>query len=114
MINVEEKGMYNNNLYNLMEQAVEESKSLWRIKNNYLSDSGQDQESRQFWDKLVYEKEKHCEELLGLIATQIQTTKEGHEYQPQDVGQQQTPEFQQGQQQTQEFQPGYQQQEQQF
>jgi len=42
-----EKGMLNNDTYNLMEQLEVESRSLWRIKNSYKNDSAMDYESKQ-------------------------------------------------------------------
>jgi len=41
--------MIDNNLYNIMAQIVVESKSLWRIKNEYMKDALEDQESQALW-----------------------------------------------------------------
>jgi len=53
-----EKGMLDNNTYNLLEQLNVENKSLWRIKNNYKSDASMDKESRQVWSVLEKDKQK--------------------------------------------------------
>ncbi len=58
--------MENNNLYNLMHQFTQESKSLWRIKHNYTDESLTDDE-KSFWQKLATEKEAHLIELKTLI-----------------------------------------------
>lgn len=49
-----------------MHQLTQESKSLWRIKNNYTNESLSDEE-RAFWTKLAAEKEAHVTELKALI-----------------------------------------------
>ena len=59
--------MYDNNIYNLMAQAVEESQSLYRIKNDYLNDSKECDECTEFWKKLIEDKEQHCDDLWNLI-----------------------------------------------
>ena len=53
-----EKGMLDNNTYNLLEQLNVENKSLWRIKNNYKNDASLDKESRQVWSLLEKDKQK--------------------------------------------------------
>ena len=53
-----EKGMLDNNTYNLLEQLNVENKSLWRIKNNYKNDALMDKESRQVWSFLEKDKQK--------------------------------------------------------
>lgn len=59
--------MLENHLYNLMEQIVDESKSLWRIRKTYKEDAGDCAQCRAFWDKLEKDKENHIKELIGLI-----------------------------------------------
>lgn len=59
--------MFDNNLYNLMAQTVEEHKSLYRIKNMYKKDAKNCKECRDFWKKLETDKEDHIMELQGLI-----------------------------------------------
>jgi hypothetical protein len=67
--------MIDNTLYNLMEQTVEESKSLWRIQNNYLSDAESCSECREFWERLRDDKEQHCRDLLNLMSSHFQGEK---------------------------------------
>ena len=57
----------NNNLYNLMMQMVQEHKSLWRIQNNYIQDAEISPESKEFWQKMIADKENHIKELEALI-----------------------------------------------
>ncbi len=59
--------MFDNNLYNLMAQTVEEHKSLYRIKKMYKKDAKMCKECRDFWKKLEMDKEDHIMELQGLI-----------------------------------------------
>lgn len=58
--------MESNNVYNLMHQLTQESKSLWRIKNNYQTEALSDEE-KAFWMKLAQEKEATITELKELI-----------------------------------------------
>lgn len=62
-----EKGMLDNNTYNLLEQLTVENKSLWRIKNNYKNDAGRDNESKQFWNFI----EKDKEEIVKLLTERL-------------------------------------------
>jgi transcriptional regulator of NAD metabolism len=72
--------MFSNNMYNLMEQAVEESQSLWRIKNHYIKDAKDCEECKEFWEKLEKDKEKHCKDLQELIASHIIDKKKHYYY----------------------------------
>lgn len=63
--------MFTNNLYNLMLQAVEEHKSLWRIKDDYMQDASQSPESLAFWEKAIEDKENHIRELKSLIKEEL-------------------------------------------
>ena len=63
--------MLNNNLYNLNNQLIEESRSLWRIKDTYIRDAEQCGECSQFWQKMVKDKEEHITDLKKLIAEHI-------------------------------------------
>jgi len=58
--------MFDNHLYNLMRQAVQEHTSLWRIKNEYAKDADCDT-CRNFWKKMETDKENHVSELNTLI-----------------------------------------------
>ncbi len=53
-----------------MHQLTQESKSLWRIKNNYMDESLTEEE-KSFWKKLAEDKESHITELKELIKTHL-------------------------------------------
>ncbi|MFO8051738.1 MAG: hypothetical protein R6V01_08590 [Thermoplasmatota archaeon] len=59
--------MLENRVYNLMEQLVEESQSLYRIKNDYKSDSSGCDSCMEFWKKMEKDKEEHIQELEELL-----------------------------------------------
>ena len=59
--------MLDNDLYNLMEQLVEESQSLQRIKKHYKVDAKDCSGCKSYWDKLEKDKEQHIKELTDLI-----------------------------------------------
>lgn len=63
--------MYDNNLYNLFAQLVEEHQSLWRIKNAYKKDAQQCKECIDFWAKLETAKDAHINDLHRLIKDHI-------------------------------------------
>lgn len=63
--------MFDNNLYNLMLQAVEEHKSLWRIKDDYMKDAASSAEAKAYWEKMISEKENHIKELTALIKKEL-------------------------------------------
>jgi len=63
--------MLDNNTYNLMSQLTEENQSLWRFKNDYISDAAHCQECKEFWEKMVKDKEEHIKELVRLIKKHI-------------------------------------------
>ena len=60
-----------NHLYNLMIQLVQENKSLWRIRNKYLTDAGDCEKCKAFWDKMIEEKSDHVAELNELLKDHI-------------------------------------------
>jgi len=59
--------MFDNHIYNLLNQITQEHKSLWRIKNQYLNDADGCEECKAFWTKLQKDKENHISELTELI-----------------------------------------------
>ncbi|MEI8224256.1 MAG: hypothetical protein WCG20_04020 [bacterium] len=63
--------MKNNNLYNLMTQLTQESRSLWRIKNEYSKDA-KDKELKVFWKELAAEKEALVEDLKLIIKAELE------------------------------------------
>ncbi len=62
-----EKGMLDNNTYDLMEQLLVENRSLWRIKNNYKNDSAMDNENKELWNFI----EKDKEEIVKLLTEKL-------------------------------------------
>lgn len=63
--------METNNVYNLMHQLTQESKSLWRIKN-YYQEEAMSTEEREFWAELESDKEAHIVRLKELIKKSIE------------------------------------------
>jgi hypothetical protein len=63
--------MLDNNTYNLMAQLTEENQSLWRFKNNYITDASDCQECKEFWEKMIKDKEDNAAELVRLIKKHI-------------------------------------------
>ncbi len=61
------KPMLDNNTYDLLEQLLIENKSLWRIKNNYKTDSAMDNETKQVWSFI----EKDKEELVKILTEKL-------------------------------------------
>ena len=59
--------MLSDHVYNLMEQIVDESKSLWRIDKYYKQEAGHCDQCREFWEKLADEKATHVAKLEELI-----------------------------------------------
>lgn len=64
--------MKNNNLYNLMTQLVQEQKSLWRIKNDYMKDAAKNKELKAFWAEIAAEKDLLIEDLLAVIKMEME------------------------------------------
>jgi len=62
--------MLNDPLYNLMEQLCVESKSLWRMENNYCDDCG-DEKELEFWKMMIKDKEEHIADLKELIKARL-------------------------------------------
>ena len=62
--------METNNVYNLMHQLTQESKSLWRITHNYMTEAVTDEE-KSFWTTLAADKESHITTLKALIKKAI-------------------------------------------
>ena len=63
--------MIDNHLYNLILQMTEENKSLWRIKNHYLTDMGDCADCKAFWDMMEKDKEEHISDLHKLIKKHV-------------------------------------------
>ncbi|MBI3332343.1 hypothetical protein HYZ99_05320 [Candidatus Peregrinibacteria bacterium] len=58
--------MLPNHVYNLMEQLVQESQSLWRL-DQYIRDAKKCKDCRTFWKKLKKDKEAHIKELTAMV-----------------------------------------------
>jgi formate dehydrogenase maturation protein FdhE len=63
--------MMDNHVYNLMMQLVQEHKSLWRIKNKYMSDAGDCDDCKTFWKMMEKDKQSHVDELQKLIKSHM-------------------------------------------
>ncbi|KKU10633.1 MAG: hypothetical protein UX65_C0003G0016 [Parcubacteria group bacterium GW2011_GWB1_46_8] len=63
--------MFDNHVYNLMLQLVEEHKALWRIKRMYKKDSGKCKACKVLWGKMEKDKLAHVKELQGMIKKHI-------------------------------------------
>lgn len=62
--------MEQNNTYNLMNQMTQESKSLWRIKKNYMKEA-KSKEMKAFWSKMVKDKEAHLKEMKMILKKEL-------------------------------------------
>lgn len=63
--------MEQNNIYNLMNQITQESKSLWRIQNSYQQEASTE-EQKAFWIKLATEKQAHLAEMKAFLKAELQ------------------------------------------
>ncbi len=52
----------NNHDFNILNQLVQEQKSLWRIENHYIAEAKNDAE-KKFWKKMKTQKTKVIAEL---------------------------------------------------
>lgn len=63
--------MLDNETYDLLEQLLIENKSLWRIHNNYKSDSAMDNETRQIWSVIEKDKQKTVKMLIEKLKARL-------------------------------------------
>jgi len=63
--------MLNNHVYNLLLQATQEHKSLWRIKDHYKKDAADCADCTAFWEKMEKDKEGHVVELEAMIKSHL-------------------------------------------
>ena len=54
-----------------MLQMVQEHKSLWRIKNEYMKDAEDCDNCKSFWAKMEKDKEDHIKELTELLKSHM-------------------------------------------
>jgi len=59
--------MLNNHLYNLYSLITEESRTLWRLKNEYQKDSDHCEDCKKMCKELVENKEKEIDKLQEII-----------------------------------------------
>jgi hypothetical protein len=59
--------MVRNNLFNMMNQLVQESKSVWRIKNQYMQEAVGSDDMMTLWKEMEKAKEDHINKLQALI-----------------------------------------------
>ncbi len=62
--------MKDNNLYNLMTQMTQESKSHWRITKEYQK-IAKSKELKAFWIKLAKQKEQDIKEMASLLKSMV-------------------------------------------
>ena len=59
--------MLDNHLYNLFSVITEESRSLWRLKNEYKPDTEHCEDCKKLCAQIVAEKEEHINKLQEVI-----------------------------------------------
>lgn len=59
--------MIRNNLFNLMNQSIQESKSLWRIKNHYMQEAVGSDDIMNLWKEMEKSKEEQIAKLQALV-----------------------------------------------
>lgn len=78
--------MLENNVYNLMSQMLAESKSLWRIKNEYKRDAEECSSCTAFWLELERQKEENIRKLEAMIRDHLTVPEmpkgRAHPYEP--------------------------------
>lgn len=62
--------MFEDSLYNLLNQLVQEQKSLWRIQNFYLPQAETEEEAN-LWQEIANDKVRHVEMLLKIVSEEI-------------------------------------------
>lgn len=59
--------MLRNNMFNLVNQLTQESKSLWRIKNIYMQEAVGSDDMMNLWKKIQTDTEEHVLALEAAI-----------------------------------------------
>ena len=63
--------MLDNHVYDLLNQLVQESQSLWRIQREYIAGASHCEDCKKYWEKLAKDKEEHIEELEKIVANHL-------------------------------------------
>jgi len=66
--------MLDNHLYNLMMQAVDEHKSIYRIKNMYKDDAKNCKHCQALWEQLEKDKEAHIRQIQDILMDHMAST----------------------------------------
>lgn len=63
--------MLDDHKFDVLNQLSQESKSLWRIQNEYLPDAREAgaTECIEFWERMAEDKQQHIEKLTELLQT---------------------------------------------
>ena len=56
----------NNHEYNIMNQLIQEQKSLSRIENMYINEA-QSEEEKTVWERIKSDKQSHIQQLKKLV-----------------------------------------------
>jgi hypothetical protein len=59
--------MLQDHVYDLMNQLVQESQSLWRIKKHYKKNAEGCKKCVELWEGLERDKERHLKELEAVL-----------------------------------------------
>jgi len=65
--------MLDDHTFDILNQLSQESKSLWRIQNEYLpnaKEAGHD-ECIAFWERMIEDKQAHIQHLSDLLADKL-------------------------------------------
>ncbi|MEX2405383.1 MAG: hypothetical protein WD579_02145 [Candidatus Paceibacterota bacterium] len=63
--------MLPNTTYDLAEQLSQESKSLWRIENEYIQNAEGNGELTTFWKEMKKDKEQHITRITELLKKEL-------------------------------------------
>jgi hypothetical protein len=63
--------MHDNHIYNLLNQIVQEQKSLWRIKNDYCEDAAKCDKCVEMWQEVEKMKEDQVEKMTKLLKSHL-------------------------------------------
>jgi len=72
--------MLDNHLYNLMMQAVDEHKSIYRIKNMYKEDAKNCKQCQALWEQLEKDKEAHIQQIQNILMNHMESASKKQMY----------------------------------